>query len=63
MATVAKDFGMDEALKQLGLKDVNHGTSTGNTSYPGGEEISSYSPVDGALIGKVTSTTKDEYEK
>jgi len=63
MSTVATDFGMDKALKQLGLKDVNYGTSTGNTWYPGGAEIASYSPVDGALIGKVTTTTKEEYEK
>ena len=63
MSTVATDFGMDKALEQLGLKDVNHGTSTGNTWYQGGAEIASHSPVDGALIGKVTTTTKDEYEK
>ncbi|MAZ71647.1 MAG: aldehyde dehydrogenase family protein [Flavobacteriaceae bacterium] len=63
MSTVATDFGMDKALKQLGLKDVNYGTSTGNTWYPGGAEIASHSPVDGALIGKVTTTTKEEYDK
>ena len=63
MSTVATDFGMDKALKQLGLKDVNHGTSTGNKWFKGGAEIASHSPVDGALIGKVTTTTKDEYDK
>ena len=63
MSTVATDFGMDQALQQLGLNHVNKGTSTGNTWYPGGEEIASYSPVDGALIGKVTTTSKDEYEQ
>jgi L-aminoadipate-semialdehyde dehydrogenase len=63
MSTVATDFGMDKALKQLGLKEINHGTSTGNTSYPGGAEIASHSPVDGALIGKVTTTTKEDYDK
>ena len=62
MSTVAKDFGMDQALKQLGLKAVNQGTSSGNTWYPGGAQIASYSPVDGALIGKVTTTTKEEYQ-
>ena len=62
MSTVAKDFGMDQALKELGLKAVNQGTSTGNTWYPGGAQIASYSPVDGALIGKVTTTTKEEYQ-
>ena len=39
MSTVAKDFGMDQALKQLGLEAVNQGTSTGNTWYPGGAQI------------------------
>ena len=39
MSTVAKDFGMDQALKELGLKAVNQGTSTGNTWYPGGAQI------------------------
>ncbi|CAI8203481.1 MAG: NAD/NADP-dependent betaine aldehyde dehydrogenase [Flavobacteriaceae bacterium] len=63
MSTVAKDFGMDQALKQLGLKALNQGTSTGNSWYPGGAEIASYSPVDGALIGKVTTTTKEEYQR
>ena len=48
MASVAKDFGMDQALKQLGLTAVNQGTSTGNSWYPGGEQSASYSPVDGA---------------
>ena len=62
MSTVAKDFGMDQALKELGLKAVNQGTSTGNTWYPVGAQIASYSPVDGALIGKVTTTTKEEYQ-
>jgi hypothetical protein len=28
MSNIASSFGMDEALKQLGIKDVNHGTST-----------------------------------
>ena len=35
MSTVAKDFGMGQALKQLGLEAVNQGTSTGNSWYPG----------------------------
>lgn len=63
MSTIATEFGMDKALQQLGLKEINHGTSTGNKWYPGGAEIASHSPVDGALIGKVTTTKKEEYEK
>ncbi|MEO9502500.1 L-piperidine-6-carboxylate dehydrogenase [Nonlabens ulvanivorans] len=63
MSNIANGFGMDEALKQLGIKDVNHGTSTGSDNFGSGPEISSYSPVDGQLIGKVTTTTQADYDK
>lgn len=56
-------FGIEEALKALGLKEINEGTSTGSNNFGSGEIIESYSPVDGKLIGKVTTTTKDDYEK
>ena len=52
-----------DALKQLGVEATNSGTSTGNKWFPGGSEIASYSPVDGKLIGKVTTTSKEEYEQ
>ena len=56
-------FGMSEALETLGLKALNDGTSTGsNWMSSTGEVIESYSPADGALIGKVTSTTPEQYE-
>ena len=63
MTKNASAFGLDTALKQLGLKEINNGTSTGVTNFGSGELISSFSPVDGELIGKVKATTKDEYEK
>jgi aldehyde dehydrogenase (NAD+) len=63
MSAVATEFGIDEALKQLGINEVNNGTSTGSDWFSSGEEISSYSPVDGQLIAKVKTTTKDDYEK
>ncbi|MDT0538520.1 aldehyde dehydrogenase family protein [Croceitalea sp. P059] len=63
MSKIASAFGLDTALKQLGLKEINNGTSTGITNFGSGELISSFSPVDGELIGKVKATTKDEYEK
>ncbi len=64
MSEIAKNFGIDKALKDLGLnKDINHGTSTGKDFFSNGEVIESYSPVDGALIGKVKATTKEDYEK
>lgn len=63
MSTVATSFGIEKALEQLGIKEVNSGTSTGNEWFSGDETISSYSPVDGKLIGKVTVTSKEDYEK
>ena len=63
MQAVSADFGIKEALKQLGLKDINEGTSTGLNNFGSGELIESYSPTDGKLIGKVSTTTKADYEK
>lgn len=53
---------IENELKELGISSENFGTSTGNTWFGKGEELSSYSPVDGKLIGKVKSSTKDDYE-
>lgn len=63
MATTANQFGMTEALQQLGLAAINEGTSTGNSWFSNGGTLESYSPVDGQLIGKVKTTTKEDYEK
>ncbi len=54
---------IQKALKSLGVKELNNGTSTGSISFGNGEIIESFSPVDGALIGKVTTTTKQDYEQ
>ncbi len=56
-------FDIKSVLEQLGVKDVNNGTSTGLESFGDGEIIESYSPVDGELVGKVTTTTPEEFEK
>ena len=60
---IATAFGIEEALKELGLNEINNGTSTGKEWFSNGEVIESYSPVDGALIGKVKATTQEDYEK
>ncbi|MBU2995726.1 aldehyde dehydrogenase family protein [Cellulophaga baltica] len=62
MSKTATEFGINNALSALGIKDINNGTSTGLKSFGGGYEITSNSPVDGAKIGKVTTTTKADYE-
>lgn len=54
---------MNNVLKQLGIKPVNDGASTGTKWIKSkGAVIESYSPVDGKLIAKVTSATQKEYE-
>jgi len=55
---------MQDILKRLGLAAINAGTSTGQRDFGNLEEqnlISSYSPVDGQLIGKVAITSAAEY--
>lgn len=63
MSKIATTFGIQEALKQLGIQDINPGTSTGSNNFASGEVIESNSPVDGALIAKVKTTSKEDYEK
>jgi aldehyde dehydrogenase (NAD+) len=63
MTTIANQFGMQEALKELGIQAENQGTSTGNLSFANGALLESFSPVDGQLIAKVKMTTADDYEK
>ncbi|KAA3643750.1 MAG: aldehyde dehydrogenase family protein [Bacteroidetes bacterium] len=55
---------MKDFLKTLGLSENNNGTSTGQKSVASTTfELSSYSPVDGQLIGKVSATTPQQYEE
>ncbi|WP_411029155.1 aldehyde dehydrogenase family protein [Spongiimicrobium sp. 3-5] len=63
MSKIATAFGIHEALEQLGVKELNDGTSTGANNFSTGEILDSHSPVDGALIGKVKTTSKADYEK
>ena len=63
MKVEAIDFGIDKALRTLGVKAINEGSSTGSNNFSNGEIIESFSPVDGQLIGKVKTTTKEDYEK
>lgn len=63
MQATTTSFGIEEALEKLGIKEVNQGTSSGNKWFSNGEEISSFSPVDGQVIAKVTTTSKADYEK
>ncbi len=51
-------------LKELGLDEMNLGTSTGEYWLDGtGDTLQSISPVDGQLIGKVKATDEASYEE
>ncbi len=55
---------MDKSfLTRLGLRAENAGTATGLNFMESKDFLSSYSPVDGQLIGKVGITTQDQYQK
>ena len=54
---------IDISLQKLGITSNNLGTSTGTKFFASGDKIDSISPVNGSVIGAVTSTTKDDYEK
>ncbi|GEC71593.1 aldehyde dehydrogenase (NAD+) [Flavobacterium flevense] len=63
MTTIATQFGIKAALEQLGISELNEGTSTGTNSFSSGAILESYSPVDGQLIAKVKTTSAADYEK
>lgn len=60
---IKKTYGLADALKKLGVKDHNGGTSTGSNWMEGSGKISSVSPVDGKEIASVGITTAEDYEK
>ena len=63
MESIAIEKTIEKALNKLGVKDLNQGTSTGSNFFGNGGVIESFSPVDGNLIAKITTTTKDDFEK
>ena len=61
--TTTTNNNIKKSLQALNIKDLNFGVSTGQESFGEGAKIDSYSPVDGALIGSVTSCSKSNYVK
>ena len=58
------NFGISEALSKLGIKKSNPGTSIGQKWIKTkGQSLSSFSPVDGKLIGKVQATDEAAFNK
>ncbi|HEY0744563.1 MAG TPA: aldehyde dehydrogenase family protein [Chryseosolibacter sp.] len=59
-----KNFGIQEALTQLGVRKKNPGVSTGRKWYKStGKVIESFSPVDGRLIGSVAQADEKTYHQ
>lgn len=48
---------------KLGIEKINKGTSTGSHFFGNGDILASFSPVDSELIGSVTVTTKEDFNK
>jgi aldehyde dehydrogenase (NAD+) len=53
---------MEEALAQLGIKEINEGTSTGLNHFSNGAILESYSRR-WTMIAKVKTSTAADYEK
>ncbi|WP_294252090.1 aldehyde dehydrogenase family protein [uncultured Chryseobacterium sp.] len=63
MSKKENDFGIEESLKNLGIKDENKGTSTGGDYFASGKILESYSPVNGKLIAKVQTSGNEDYRR
>lgn len=56
--------GIDSILEKLGIADVNHGVTTGQSGWEGGGALlESFSPVDGRKIGAVTQASRADYDR
>ncbi len=56
--------GIDVILEKLGIADVNHGVTTGLSSWKGGGvSLESFSPVDGQKIGAVAQCGRADYDR
>ena len=57
------NFGIQQALKDLGIEAVNPGLCTGTKWIEtSGEVLTSFSPVDGSVIGGIRQCTRTDYE-
>ncbi|MBP6576441.1 MAG: aldehyde dehydrogenase family protein, partial [Chryseobacterium sp.] len=56
-------ISISESLKRLGISTENNGTSTGLEFFSSGQNIESFSPVDGNQIASVKTSDVNDYEK
>jgi aldehyde dehydrogenase (NAD+) len=53
---------MEEILRKFNLLEEQSGAGTGSWLPPGDQVLESISPVDGRVLGKICSATKDDYD-
>ena len=53
---------LDKLFNKYGLNKLSHGCSTGSEWFSSGDTIQSYSPVDGKLIGEISSGSKKDFD-
>lgn len=63
MTNTTQDFGIEIALKNLGIGKENLGVSSGKGYFANGEWIESYSPTDGSLIATIKSGSVEDYRQ
>ncbi len=61
--TKSKTSDIKKILDVLHIQETNTGCSTGRQSFANGEEIISYSPVDGQQIATVRGASVEDYQK
>ncbi|TAJ11111.1 aldehyde dehydrogenase family protein [Marinilabiliaceae bacterium JC017] len=58
------EYGIKDALKELGIQKINTGVCTGTEwKATTGEVLNSYSPTDGQLIGGIQQATRSDYKE
>ena len=53
---------LDQLFNKYGLNELTHGCSTGSEWFSSGDKIQSFSPVDGKLIGEISSGSKKDFD-
>jgi aldehyde dehydrogenase (NAD+) len=61
---MSKDLGIQTALKELGIMEINPGVCTGKEWIDtSGDVLTSFSPADGSAIAGIKQATRSDYEK
>lgn len=63
MTIQTKESTRTAILEKLGVGEENKGSSTGKQWFSSGDWIDVHSPVDGTIMSKIQTTSKEDYEK